>query len=139
MKHNERTAPSQRAIVCFVNEKNHSRTMLAKSVARSTVVIPSGERGTIMAETPRIMRILKRQEPMTLPRAIDVRPFKAATALVASSGNDVPAPRIVMPMTASETPSVVASDVACPTNILLPTMSSARPTRILNDILRALS
>ena len=77
---------------------------------------------------PRMTRIFSTQEPITLPSAMDVLPFKAATRLVANSGIEVPKPRIVMPITASDTPRSVASSVAWSTNRLLPRTSSIRPT-----------
>lgn len=112
MRHAVRTAPSQRSMVLLVYENIHISSVLMKSVARSIVVIPIGESGTKMLVTPSMSRMLNTHEPMTLPRAIEVLPFTAATTLVANSGSDVPAPRMVMPMTASETPIDFASDVA---------------------------
>ena len=107
-----RSAPSQRSIVFFVNEKNHISSALRNTIARSYVVISCGASGVITLVRPSMMRMFRMHEPITLPSAMDVLPFKAATRLVASSGIQVPKPRIVIPITASDTPRSVASSVA---------------------------
>lgn len=104
MKPTVSTAPSQRSMVLLVKEKRYSASALRNSVARSTVEMPEGLRGTMTDVRPSMSIMLNTHEPMTLPNAIDVLPFQAATTLVASSGRDVPAPSMVMPITASETP-----------------------------------
>ena len=59
--------------------------------------------------------------------AKSVRPRRAATSDVISSGMEVPADTIVNPMTASLTPRSVAALVAPLTNTLDPTVSTAMP------------
>ncbi len=60
--------------------------------------------GDIKPVKPRIINILKTLEPNTLPMAMPLSPFFAATALVASSGSEVPPATIVSPITASLIP-----------------------------------
>ena len=59
--------------------------------------------------------------------AIDERPFKAATTLVASSGREVPPATMVRPIMASLTPSDFATTEADSTNRLLPTIRQTNP------------
>lgn len=79
------TNPSQRSIRYLVKEKSQSMTIESTITARSIVVIPWICIGEISPVTPRIMRMLKTLDPNTLPMAIPLSPFRAATTLVASS------------------------------------------------------
>ena len=97
---------------------------------RSVIVIPFNVIGLITPVRPRIARILNTFEPSTLPIAIPLFPLRADTTLVASSGREVPPATIVRPITASDTPSFVATAVAPSTNRLLPPIKHASPTRI---------
>ncbi len=53
----------------------------------------------INATTPRINPILATLEPATLPIAICIFPWKAATAATINSGKEVPKPTKIIPMT----------------------------------------
>ena len=60
--------------------------------------------GSIVADNPKIRRILKIFEPITLPTAISLSPFFAAIIEVTNSGSDVPKATIVRPIKASLRP-----------------------------------
>lgn len=98
------TAPSHRCIVYFVKENSHSNTIETTMTEKSVMVIPSSRIGHTAPVAPRINRTLKTFEPRTLPMAMPLLPFLAATTLVASSGMEVPIATTVKPITASLTP-----------------------------------
>ena len=100
----ERRTPSSRVMVYFVNENNHNNIIEPKSTERSTRPIPCMFMGEITPVTPKISKMLKTFEPNTLPMAMPLLPLRAATALVASSGSDVPPATMVSPITASLMP-----------------------------------
>ena len=74
--------------------------------------------------------LLKMLLPTTLPIAMSVSPFLAATTDVASSGNDVPADTIVSAITDSLTPNSVAMPEAPSTNQSPPKIRAAKPNTI---------
>ena len=85
----------------------------------------------MVAEIPNTNKILKRFEPMTLPRAISTWPFFAAITEVTSSGSDVPTATIVSPTIFSakfaSMPIAVAPITA---RFLAPTTTSSPPKAI---------
>ena len=96
--------------------------MLPPIVARSMGVMPCMLRGVMVPVTPSMRSMFMMFEPITFPMAMPLRPFWAATTLVASSGSDVPPATMVRPTTASLTPSVCATQAA-------PSTRSTRPWR----------
>ena len=94
--------------------------------------MPCRSIGQMTPVIPRIIRILNTLEPITLPMAIEERPFIAATTLVASSGSDVPPATMVRPIMASLTPSDLATAEADSTKRLLPTIRQASPNSTRN-------
>ena len=98
--------------------------------AKSSMVMPLIFIGEMTPVKPNIAKILNTFEPNTLPIAMPLLPFFAATTLVASSGRDVPPATIVSPITASLTPSCCATKVAESTNRLLPIINPAKPPMI---------
>ena len=99
---------------------------------KSTFVMPLSCIGQITPVVPRISRMLKTLDPSTLPMAIPLLPFFAATTLVASSGMDVPIATMVSPVTASLTPIILATSVALSTNKLLPKTNITSPANMNN-------
>ena len=67
--------------------------------------------GLITPDTPKINKILKILDPITLPKAISFSPFFAATALVTSSGSEVPTATTVNPTTKPTTFESKPNDV----------------------------
>ena len=105
--------PSQRSILCFVNDIAHTSIIDRISIVKSMVVIPPKSRiGEIKPVIPRMARILKTLEPTTLPMAMPLCPLRADMMEVASSGSDVPPATIVRPMMASDTPNCSATMLA---------------------------
>ena len=99
-------------------------------IERSNIVIPCSNIGCINPVTPNTARILNILEPITLPIAIPLSPLRAATTLVASSGNDVPPATIVKPIIASDTPNDEATLTAPLTKRLLPKIRHDKPTTV---------
>ena len=124
----ERRAPSSRVMVYFVNENSHNNIIEPKSTERSTRLIPCMFMGEITPVTPKISKMLNTFEPNTLPMAMPLLPLRAATALVASSGCDVPPATMVSPITASLMPMALATVVAPSTKRLLPSTNQPKPT-----------
>ena len=60
--------------------------------------------GDIVALHPRMKNTLSMLLPRTLPRAMPTLPLRAAFTDTASSGNELPAETMVIPMSASESP-----------------------------------
>ena len=71
--------------------------------------------GWIREHIDKIKNILNMLEPTTLPMAISLLFFKAATIEVANSGKDVPAATIVSLMSFSLTPNDSAISMALST------------------------
>jgi hypothetical protein len=72
----------------------------------SVKLLHSSVTGEIVAESPRIQKILKIFEPTILPTAMSVCHFRAATIDVTSSGRDVPIATTVRPIIRSDIPRV---------------------------------
>ena len=83
--------------------------------------------GSITAVIPRMKRALNMFEPITLPIAISALPCMAPVRLTTSSGQDVPKPTIVRPMTNSLTPAFLAIAEAPSTSQSAPRTMSPRP------------
>ena len=66
-------------------------------------------------------------EPMALPRASPLSPFREATMLVTSSGRDVPIATIVRPISVSLRPRDAAIAEALSTTVSPPNTTAARP------------
>ena len=94
---------------------------------KSTIVMPPGVSGRIVALRPRISRMLAMFDPMTLPSAMSDLPLTSETTDEASSGSDVPPATSVRAMTDSLTPSFRAMDVALSRKSSPPKISPARP------------
>jgi hypothetical protein len=75
-------------------------TVAARSQSRSSGAVALPGTTAIMAEMPRISRMLAMLEPTTLPTAIPGDPAQAADREVRSSGIDVPKPSTTAPTTA---------------------------------------
>ena len=72
-------------------------------------------------------------EPITLPIAMSLSPFLAATTDVTSSGSDVPIATIVRPIRLSGIPNILAI-VFAPSTVLLPPITiPAKPIAINNN------
>ena len=121
---------------------NTSRRTVTKSVSgmsrlRLASVIATG---TMSDVSPRINKVLNMLEPITLPTAISALPWKAPVKLTTSSGQDVPKPTIVRPITNSLTPAFRAIPEAPSTSQSAPRTISPRPTSsniiVINDVLR---
>lgn len=76
---------------------------------------------------PTTASVLKRLEPMTLPRAMSCSPFRAAITDDANSGSEVPIATMVRPMIMSLTPKTRAISTAPQTSRRELAMSSTRP------------
>jgi len=61
-----------------------------------------------MAPTPKMKRILKILDPITLPSAMSVFPFRALASDTTSSGAEVPKETMVSPITIGAMRSLVA-------------------------------
>ena len=94
------TAPSHLSIFSLVKEKSHSIIILPTSMVISICVMSPILIGHMSPVVPRIKRILNTLLPITLPIAMPLLPFLAATTLVASSGIEVPPATMVRPITA---------------------------------------
>ena len=70
------------------------------------------EIGDINDDIPKMNSMLNIFDPTTLPTAIPVSPFLAATIDVTSSGSDVPTATIVSPIIVSDIPSTRAISLA---------------------------
>ena len=79
-----RTAPSHLSILYLVKENSHNMNIEITIAEKSTFVMPLSCIGQITPVVPRISRMLKTLDPSTLPMAIPLLPFFAATTLVAS-------------------------------------------------------
>lgn len=90
-------------------------------------------RGKIIAETPRIKRVLEIFDPIILPRAIPVDSFQAAIELTISSGADVPKATIVKPMTKFDRPNFLAIEDDPSTKISAPLTKKTNPK--MNNII----
>ncbi|KKO20270.1 MAG: hypothetical protein BROFUL_01015 [Candidatus Brocadia fulgida] len=88
------------------------------------------DRGWIMEEMPRTVRMLKILLPSTFPTLISDSLRMAATREVASSGRDVPTAITVRPMTSSLIPMTLAIKIAAWTRKCAPPMSAPSPMRI---------
>ena len=86
--------------------------------------------GLIIELRPKIQKILKMFEPITLPTAMSVFFLKAATAEVASSGREVPIATIVRPIKDWETPNKAAMAMAPLTIHCPPKVRPTKPKRI---------
>ena len=93
----------------------------------SKFIIPLKVMGFINADIPRIKNMLKRFEPTIFPIAISIFLFFAATADVASSGNDVPIDTIVKAIILSDIPMLCANFMPKTTIILPPKTNRANP------------
>ena len=83
--------------------------------------------GSIADDVPKMSRMLKILEPTTLPTAISLSPFFAATIEVTSSGSDVPKATIVSPIMASLSPKTRAISLAPSTDKSPPIMIPTNP------------
>ena len=95
------------------------------SLLRFSSVIDTGISSAVM---PRMKRTLNMLEPITLPMDISALPCMAPVRLTTSSGQDVPKPTIVRPMTNSLTPAFLAIAEAPSTSQSAPRTMSPRPT-----------
>ena len=94
------------------------------SLLRFPSVIDTGIRAAVM---PRMKRVLNIFEPMTLPTDMSALPCRAPVRLTTSSGQDVPKPTTVRPMTNSLTPAFLAIAEAPSTSRSAPRTMSPRP------------
>lgn len=84
--------------------------------------------GRIKAARPRISKILRMLEPMTLPSTMSVEPAARALMETASSGAEVPKAMMVRPMRVLDTLKLVAVEAAPSTKKSAPLMSKTKPT-----------
>ena len=109
-----------------LHNNQKTKEMIVRNNA-SKIAVASTVIGFNTAEIPRMHKILKRLEPITLPMAISVCPFFAATTLVTSSGREVPIATMVRPINVSLTPRSLARFVAPLTDNSAPTIIRAMP------------
>ena len=83
----------------------------------------------MVADKPKTKNILNILLPKTLPMAMSVSPFRAATTEVINSGNEVPAATIVNATTEGDMPKSVAMPLAPSTSQLPPKTRSNNPMR----------
>ena len=85
-------------IVFLVFANTNKITALINRMIQSVRDSPNTLSGEIVADIPRIKRILKIFDPIALPSARPLSPFLVATMDVTSSGSDVPIAMIVSPI-----------------------------------------
>ena len=124
-----KVAPSLLSIRSFFMVYALARSTMPDNIIteRSTTDMAWSDRGLITAAPPTIIRMLAMFDPRTFPRAIWLRPLRAATMQVASSGSDVPAAMIVIAMNFSDRLRAWAMLVAELTNSFPPPTRQARP------------
>ena len=124
-----RMAPSMRERIFPPARPNMTRRRVAAMLIGISRLRLVGEIaiGRISDVTPRISRVLKMLEPITLPTAMSALPLIAPMKLTTISGAEVPMPTIVRPITNSLTPSLRAIDDDPSTRISDPTTTRTRP------------
>ena len=94
-----------------------------RSIIQSIIDSDNTFSGQIVADIPNMNSILKRLEPMALPSASPLSPFRVAVIEVTSSGSDVPIAIIVSPIKFSLTPKSLAIRQALSTTSVPPNIT----------------
>ena len=124
------TAPSHLDIVFLVFANTNKITALINRMIQSVRDSPNTLSGEIVADIPRIKRILKIFDPIAFPRARPLSPFRVATIEVTSSGREVPIATMVRPIKFWLTPNDTAIWLALFTTRLPPKITATSPPAI---------
>ena len=121
--------PSMRVICVPVSAKAANRKVTSRAMGMSRRRLERvTATGAITAVRPRMSRVLNTLEPTTLPTEMSAFPCRAPVRLTTSSGQLVPKPTMVRPMTNSLMPALRAMADEPSTSQSAPNTISARPS-----------